>query len=77
MTAFFLTILASISQLVSLAADTLRIRLRWADLGMAGTLRQIKETLDKREDTEKWLFRLIGAYILLELAKAILQMIAG
>lgn len=77
MTAFFLTILASISQLVSLAADTLRIRLRWADLGMAGTLKHIKEALDKREDTEKWLFRLIGAYIILELAKAILPVIAG
>ncbi|HZW03171.1 MAG TPA: hypothetical protein VFF68_04545 [Anaerolineaceae bacterium] len=47
------------------------------DPGMAGTLKSIKEALDKREDTEKWLFRLIGAYIFLELVKATLPIIVS
>ena len=47
------------------------------DPGMVGTLRQIKEALDKREDTEKWLFRLIGAYMALEIVKAVLPMVAN
>ena len=71
-------LIARVSELVT-TLEEMRIMLKGKgdDPGMVGTLRQIKAAMDKREDTEKWLFRLIGAYIVLELVKAILPMIAG
>jgi hypothetical protein len=42
------------------------------DPGMVGAIKSIKDSLAKREDTEKWAFRLIGAYMIVEILEKVL-----